>query len=196
MAIEIDGEKLRTENQWEKMHRHIRKGSLGKGVYREWCSPYGKKGDMFYRENQTRRWSEAERNAERRAKAAAKRAAEDDALAERVEKAAKEDQLRLHIRRSTGCPKQGEVVCTHWGSTCDIFEFACYDHTAFQWVNAGFVPRDDARWHMTNDYNSFFYCEWHDVRWNPGRAEELMETAPRKVDKLPDGRPYNGKPWW
>lgn len=196
MAIEIDGITYRTERQWEKMHRHIRKGSVGKGVQREWYSPYGKESGVFYRESQTHPWSKAEKSAEKRAKAAARRAAEDDALAERAREAAREEQLRMHIRKATGCPKQGEVACTHWGATSDIIKFASCEHTAFQWVNAGFVPRDDARWRMSNDYNTFYYCEWYDVRWNPERASELMETAPREVDRLPDGNPYNGKSWW
>ena len=32
--IEIDGVELRTAAQWEKKHRHVKKGQLGKGVER------------------------------------------------------------------------------------------------------------------------------------------------------------------
>ena len=61
MAIEIDGITYRTENQWEKMHRHIRKQSRHKGVYREWGSPIGGKASaVFYCEQQTRPWSKRE----------------------------------------------------------------------------------------------------------------------------------------
>ena len=28
------------------------------------------------------------------------------------------------------------------------------------------------------------------------RAKELLETGPREYDRLPDGRPYDGRPWW
>lgn len=27
-------------------------------------------------------------------------------------------------------------------------------------------------------------------------AKELLETGPREYDRLPDGRPYDGRPWW
>lgn len=36
--IEIDGVELRTAAQWEKKHRHVKKGQLGKGVERTWRS--------------------------------------------------------------------------------------------------------------------------------------------------------------
>lgn len=26
--------------------------------------------------------------------------------------------------------------------------------------------------------------------------KELLETGPREYDRLPDGRPYDGRPWW
>lgn len=28
------------------------------------------------------------------------------------------------------------------------------------------------------------------------RGKELLETGPREYDRLPDGRPYDGRPWW
>ena len=34
------------------------------------------------------------------------------------------------------------------------------------------------------------------VRYAPDRAEELLETGPREYNRLPDGRPYDGHPWW
>lgn len=35
-----------------------------------------------------------------------------------------------------------------------------------------------------------------DVRYDPDRAKELLETGLREYDRLPDGRPYDGRPWW
>lgn len=46
--IEIDGVELRTAAQWEKKHRHVKKGQLGKGVERTWRSPNGNTTAMFY----------------------------------------------------------------------------------------------------------------------------------------------------
>lgn len=86
--IEIDGVELRTAAQWEKKHRHVKKGQLGKGVERTWRSPNGNTTAMFYN-------------------------------------------------------------CSPW-----------------------------------------------DVRYDPDRAKELLETGPREYDRLPDGRPYDGRPWW
>lgn len=40
-----------------------------------------------------------------------------------------------------------------------------------------------------------FDTPW-DVRYDPDRAKELLETGPREYDRLPDGRPYDGRPWW
>lgn len=61
MAIKIDGVTYRTERQWEKRHRHVRKQSRHKGVYREWGSPVGGKASaVFYTEAQTRPWSKRE----------------------------------------------------------------------------------------------------------------------------------------
>ena len=28
------------------------------------------------------------------------------------------------------------------------------------------------------------------------RARELLKTGPREYDRLPDGRSYDGRPWW
>lgn len=96
--IEIDGVELRTAAQWEKKHRHVKKGQLGKGVERTWRSPNGNTTAMFYNIEQTRPW-------------------------------AKKDVEAVNRRR-----------------------------------------RADAK--------------------------ELLETGPREYDRLPDGRPYDGRPWW
>lgn len=55
--IEIDGVELRTAAQWEKKHRHVKKGQLGKGVERTWRSPNGNTTAMFYNIEQTRPWA-------------------------------------------------------------------------------------------------------------------------------------------
>lgn len=43
---------------------------------------------------------------------------------------------------------------------------------------------------------AWYYCSPWDVRYDPDRAKELLETGPREYDRLPDGRPYDGRPWW
>lgn len=76
MAIEINGEVYRTEAQWERRHRHVNKRC--RGVERTWRSPRGGNDSaVFYSEEQTRPWTEAEKRRERKAKAAAKHARED-----------------------------------------------------------------------------------------------------------------------
>lgn len=39
-------------------------------------------------------------------------------------------------------------------------------------------------------------CVLERSREYPDRAKELLETGPREYDRLPDGRPYDGRPWW
>jgi len=78
--IEIDGVELRTAAQWEKKHRHVKKGQLGKGVERTWRSPNGNTTAMFYNIEQTRPWAKKDVeavNRRRRADAKAKREAEE-----------------------------------------------------------------------------------------------------------------------
>ena len=73
--IEIDGVELRTAAQWEKKHRHVKKGQLGKGVERTWRSPNGNTTAMFYNIEQTRPWAKKDVeavNRRRRADAKAK----------------------------------------------------------------------------------------------------------------------------
>ncbi|MGN0038037.1 MAG: hypothetical protein ACI36Y_02730 [Coriobacteriales bacterium] len=37
----------------------------------------------------------------------------------------------------------------------------------------------------------------HVQRWcDEQRIAEVLETGPKEVDRLPDGRPYDGRPWW
>lgn len=137
--IEIDGVELRTAAQWEKKHRHVKKGQLGKGVERTWRSPNGNTTAMFYNIEQTRPWAK----------------------------------------------KDVEAVSRR-------------DHTAYQWCDLGFVPIAEARWRLTRygGNSAWYYCSPWDVRYDPDRAKELLETGPREYDRLPDGRPYDGRPWW
>lgn len=95
--IEVDGIELRTAAQWEKKHRHVKKGQLGKGVERAWRSPNGNTTAMFYREDQTRPWAKKDVeavNRKRRADAEAKRDAEER---ERIEGAARAEQHRKDL---------------------------------------------------------------------------------------------------
>lgn len=95
--IEIDGVELRTAAQWEKKHRHVKKGQLGKGVERTWRSPNGNTTAMFYNIEQTRPWAKKDVeavNRRRRADAKAKREAEER---ERIEGAARAEQHRKDL---------------------------------------------------------------------------------------------------
>lgn len=73
-------------------------------------------------------------------------------------------------------------------------------HTAYQWVAEGRVPRADATWVRGDPdfYKSFdfFYCHRSDTESDAEAASKLLETGPREYDRLPDGRPYDGRPWW
>ena len=54
--IEIEGETLRTEREWERRHRHVLKSQRDKGVEREWCiKPPNKYAyATWYRKSQTK----------------------------------------------------------------------------------------------------------------------------------------------
>jgi hypothetical protein len=102
--IEIDGVELRTAAQWEKKHRHVKKGQLGKGVERTWRSPNGNTTAMFYNIEQTRPWAKKDVeavNRRRRADAKAKREAEER---ERSEGAARAEQHRKDLLDCWGGP--------------------------------------------------------------------------------------------
>lgn len=184
MAIEIDGVEYRTERQWERVRRHLRKNA--KGVHREWRTPgRGTDEAWFYPITQTKKWTQAEINRARREKREAEAEKKVRArVAEAVEKAVDAREYGL-ATAGTGAPARR-------------FEgregFVTASHTAWQWVDAGFVPLREARWRR--DDNGYFYCCWWDVRWMPERAEQLIQFGPREVDRLPDGRPYDGRPWW
>jgi len=89
------------------------------------------------------------------------------------------------IQEATRTPEDGDL------------EFARDPHTAWQWVSRGYVPIAEAEWRLGGGpaWDYYYAAAW-DVRWDPERAKALEETGPREVDKLPDGRPYVGLPWW
>lgn len=159
--IEIDGVELRTAAQWEKKHRHVKKGQLGKGVERTWRSPNGNTTAMFYNIEQTRPWAKKDVeavNRRRRADAKAKREAEER---ERSEGAARAEQHRKDL-----------LDC--WGAHIDeeTLQEGRRDHTAYQWCDLGFVPIAEARWRLTRygGNSAWYYCSPWDVRYDPDRA--------------------------
>lgn len=106
---------------------------------------------------------------------------------ERIEGAARAEQHRKDL-----------LDC--WGARIDeeTLQEGRRDHTAYQWCDLGFVPIAGARWRLTRygGNSAWYYCSPWDVRYDPDRAKELLETGPREYDRLPDGRPYDGHPWW
>ena len=91
-----------------------------------------------------------------------------------------------------------------WGVPIDTFSEANLqdshiDHTAYQWCVLGPVPIIDARWKPVtygHSDSAWYYCSNWNVRYEPGRAKELLKTGPQEYDRLPHGRPYDGHPWW
>lgn len=188
--IKIDGVEYRTSVQWEKKHRHVKKGQLGKGVDRTWRSPDGNTTAMFYSLEQTRPWAKKDIEAVNRKRRAAAKAKRDAEERERIEN---EVSRKQHFDDLERC--WGVGICTAGLTYEDI-----RDHTAYQWLTLGFVPIAEAKWESkTYDFkgtSTWFYCSEWDVRYAPERAKELLETGPREYDRLPDGRPYDGHPWW
>lgn len=129
-------------------------------------------------------WNEAERVWVEGADAKAKREADECG---RIEGAARAEQHRKDL-----------LDC--WGAHIDeeTLQEGRRDHTAYQWCDLGFVPIAEARWRLTRygGNSAWYYCSPWDVRYDPDRAKELLETGPREYDRLPDGRPYDGRPWW
>uniref|UniRef100_UPI00050FD738 hypothetical protein n=1 Tax=Collinsella sp. 4_8_47FAA TaxID=742722 RepID=UPI00050FD738 len=117
-------------------------------------------------------------NRRRRADAKAKREADECG---RIEGAARAEQHRKDL-----------LDC--WGAHIDeeTLQEGRRDHTAYQWCDLGFVPIAEARWRLTRygGNSAWYYCSPWDVRYDPDRAKELLETGPREYDRLPDGRPY------
>lgn len=96
-------------------------------------------------------------------------------------------ELRARVKR------RREAIEARWRLADDL-------HTAYQWVAEGRVPRADATWVRGDPdlYKSFdfFYCHRSDMESDAEAASKLLETGPREYDRLPDGRPYDGRPWW
>lgn len=178
--IEVDGIKLYTEREWERRHRHVLKRQLDKGVKRTWKATPGNVSATWYREDQTRPWSGAELKREARRRAEARER-------ERLERERRDAERRRWLDDVTAC----------WGGVPDgVGQADVGPHTAFQWVAMGLVPIAEARWGHIGPAEDYYYCGPWDVRRDEARAMALMEGAPRTYDRLPDGRPYDGRPWW
>ena len=64
-------------------------------------------------------------------------------------------------------------------------------------MKGGFHASVEAEWRLGGGASySYYYTVAWDVRWDPERAKALEATGPKEVDRLPDGRPYVGLPWW
>lgn len=178
--IEVDGIKLYTEREWERRHRHVLKRQLDKGVKRTWKATPGNVSATWYREDQTRPWSAAELKREARRRAEARERA-------KLERERRDAERRRWFDDMTAC----------WGGVPDgVGPDDVGPHTAFQWVEMGLVPIAEAYWGHIGPAEDYYYCRPWDVRRDEARARELMEGAPRTYDRLPDGRPYDGRPWW
>lgn len=178
-----DGKKTRL--QWLKEGRAVKEGEFGEECYTG--AREGKKA-VYYSVEQTtadkRKVAKAKRaeKARKEAERKSRQAAEERRQRDMLQAEAKHRAYNAAIRKATGAIKLEDP------------EFARDSHTAWQWVNAGFVPRVDARWIRAG--NGYCYCHWWDVRYEPKRAAALLENGPKEVDRLPDGRPYDGRPWW
>lgn len=185
--IEIDGVELRTAAQWEKKHRHVKKGQLGKGVERTWRSRT---------ETRPRCSTTSSRRAPGRKRTSRRSTA---AAAPTPRRSARP----MSAGASRAPPARNSIAKTFsivggLTSTRKPCRRAGRDHTAYQWCDLGFVPIAEARWRLTRygGNSAWYYCSPWDVRYDPDRAKELLETGPREYDRLPDGRPYDGRPWW
>lgn len=196
--IEIDGIKLYTEREWERKHRHVLKRQLDKGVTRTWRATPGSVTATWYREDQTRPWGKAE---VKRFRMEAKKKRERERV--EAEEAARRAEVE-EARRAGAELAETELLRRCWGVKIDddvVHGMLC-PRTSWQWVSRGLVPIDGARWYtMSYDLGSrgkvtWWYCSWWDVRPDRARAEKLLETGPSEPNVLPDGRPYDGRPWW
>lgn len=202
--IEVDGIKLYTEKEWERRHRHVLKRQLGKGVERTWRATPGNVSAVWYREDQTRPWTDAEvRRARREAKAkreerrlAALRAEHEEKI-HRIEAVFENDLERT--RHEARIEAEVSALRSCWGIEVPYGDACRYldGCSAWEWVLCGLVPLDCARWYeadtpLANRYR----CGWWDVRPDSERAADLIETGPESQGLQPDGTPYDGRPWW
>ena len=159
-------------------------------VEREWRSSGGNEKAMFYSEVQARPWAKKDIEAVNRKRREAARKKRDEEMRFEIAFAASNKQCMADL-----------LDC--WGPIDTISEANlqdnCIDHTAYQWCVLAFVPIVDARWKpitYRHSDSTWYYCSKWDVRYDPKRTKELLKTGPREYDYLPDGRPYDGHPWW
>lgn len=178
-----DGKKTRL--QWLKEGRAVKEGAFGEECYTG--AREGKKA-VYYSLEQT--------TADKRKVAKAKReeAARKEAERERKKAVEEHERLQALLSKSEYQGFHTAILMAVDAMRLEDPDFVHHPHTAWQWVEAGFVPRVDAVW--VEKANGYRYCCWWDVRYKPERAAELLESGPREVDRLPDGRPYDGRPWW
>lgn len=146
---------------------------------------------MFYSEVQTRPWAKKDIEAVNRNRREAARKKRDEKMRFEIAFAASNKQCMADL-----------FDC--WGGPIDTISEAnlqdnCIDHTAYQWRVLAFVSIADARWKpitYRHSDSTWYYCSKWDVRYDPKHAKELLKTGPREYDYLPDGRPYDGHPWW
>lgn len=78
------------------------------------------------------------------------------------------------------------------------------EHTAYQWVSHGYVPKPDARFYPVvkehgrygEESDIWYYCTRASVTEDKAEARRLMRSAPRKRDNHTEGGWYDGHPWW
>ena len=78
--------------------------------------------------------------------------------------------------------------------------------TAYQWLNQGYVPKEDARFYRIDksytNYkgehveSNYYYCNQEDCELNTERASELIKSAPPLEECYTNGGTYDGRPWW
>ena len=179
--IVIDGVEYRTVYQWERKRRHVLESEFENGLERSWRSPEGNVTMSFYEIAQTVPWTEEERDCERQER-------REERRRKRAEQAAREAEEER--KRQARLKRLSFIQHAPLGQCCEG------DRTAWQWVDRGYVPWSGARWHVGEGHGGFWSCSAEDVRWNPDRAAKLKESGPVEYDRLPDGRPYDGRPWW
>ncbi len=182
---------MRTAAQWERAHRHVRAGQLDKGEVRRWRNVGGYHSAVYYSEEQTRPWSKRDEAHARRLRREEDRAREEKKAAEALRR-----EVQNARAWATRDAQVGDVEECWGGWPEGVGWDDVRPHTAYQWVALGLVPIAEARWGRTGPAEDYFYCSPWDVRPDAERARRLMATAPREYDRLPDGRPYDGRPWW
>lgn len=202
MAYEDESGKVyKTEREWEKERRHVNRRSKLR-LHRRYKTRYGYVECDFWPEEGTRPWTALQiERAEAKKAANIKRGR---AKAKRTREENERDRLRSEGAGGARIRTMAEALRCRVGDIAGDDGRVRYDvlcaHTAWQWCSMGFVPRPDADWFRGHarkgQSEDYYYCEWPDVRYDKARADMLLVTGPKEVDRLPDGRPYYGKPWW